>query len=172
MGVPQTSKVFEVAVDKVTVYEDVWEQVDRHQPICGLREEYELEDVVAHLAVSHKDSRLGSSTTNEMSEALLHIFINGPPVSEAQKLVKEDVESWVKAYKRRKLPPPANPGVTSSGKLQGEVQAILVESAVQEEVEEASVQAEVEAAVEAFKLADDQPNYDLDDSAFQSENKY
>ena len=116
--------------------------------------------------------------TNQVSEALLHIFINGPPVSEAQKLVKEDVESWVKAYKRRKLPPPANPGVTSSGKLQSEVQAILVESAVQidiqvqEEVEEASVQVEVEAAVEAFKLADDQPNYDLDDSAFQSENKY
>ncbi|KAK2569829.1 hypothetical protein P5673_005680, partial [Acropora cervicornis] len=115
-------------------------------------------------AVKRVKSRLRSSMTNQMLtnqmlEALLHVFINGPPVSEAQKL------------KRRKLLPPANPanpGVTSSGKLQSEVQANLVDSAVQtdiqvqeeqeEEVEEASVQAEVEAAVEAFKLADDQPN--------------
>lgn len=47
-------------VNKVTVYEDVWEQVDRHQQeelqlaICGLRKEYELADVLAHLAVSGK----------------------------------------------------------------------------------------------------------------------
>ena len=41
----------------------------------------------------------------------------------------------------------------------------------EEEIEEASVQAEVEAAVDAFKLADHQPSYDLDDSAFQSEDE-
>ena len=36
--------------------------------------------------------------------------------------------------------------------------AVQIDIQVQEEVEEASVQSEVEAAVEAFKLADDQPN--------------
>lgn len=41
-----------------------------------------------------------------------------------------------------------------------------------EEVEEASVQAELEAAVEAFKLADQQPSYDPNDSAFQGEDEY
>ena len=130
-------------------------------------------------AVKRVKSRLHSSMTDQMLEALLHISINGPPVSEAQELVKEAVESWSKAKKRRKLLPPANPGATSSGNSQSEVQAILVDSAVQtdiqvdeeEEVEEASVQAEVEAAVEAFKLADYQTSYDSDDSAFQSEDE-
>ena len=37
---------------------------------------------------------------------------------------------------------------------------------------EASVQAEVEAAVDAFKLADHRASYDLDDSAFESEDEY
>lgn len=41
-----------------------------------------------------------------------------------------------------------------------------------EEVEEASVQAELEAAVQAFKLADQQPSYDPNDSAFQGEDEY
>ena len=41
-----------------------------------------------------------------------------------------------------------------------------------EEVEEASVQAELEAAVEAFKLADQQPSYDPNDSAFQDDDEY
>ena len=131
-------------------------------------------------AVKRIKSRFRSSMTNQMLEALLHISINGPPVSKAQELVKEAVESWSKAKKRRKLPPPASPDATSSGNSQTEVQAILVDSAVQtdiqvqeeEEVEEASVQAEVEAAVEAFKLADHQPSYDSDDSAFQSEDEY
>ena len=118
--------------------------------------------------------------TNQMLEALLHISINEPPVSEAQELVKEAVEAWSNAKKRRKLPPSANPCGTPSGNSQSEVQAILVDSAVQtdiqvredEKVEGASVQAEVEAAVEAFKLADHQANYDLDDSAFESEDEY
>ena len=43
---------------KLQLTRDVWEQVDRHQQeelqvaVCGLSEEYELADVVAHLAVS------------------------------------------------------------------------------------------------------------------------
>jgi len=131
-------------------------------------------------AVKRVKSRLRSSMTNQMLEALLHISINGPPVGEAQELVKEAVEAWSNAKKRRKLPPSANPGGTSSGNSQGEVQTILVDSAVQtdiqvqedEKVEEASVQAEVEAAVEAFKLADHQASYDSDDSAFESEDEY
>ena len=130
-------------------------------------------------AVKRVKSRLRSSMTNQMLEVLLHISISGPPVGEAQELVKEAVEAWSNAKKRRKLPPSANPGGTS-GNSQSEVQAILVDSAVQtdiqvredEKVEGASVQAEVEAAVEAFKLADHQANYDLDDSAFESEDEY
>lgn len=131
-------------------------------------------------AVKRVKSRLRSSMTNQMLEALLHISINGPPVREAQELVKEAVEAWSNAKKRRKLPPSANPGGTSCGNSQGEVQTILVDSAVQtdiqvqadERVEEASVQAEVEAAVEAFKLGDHQESYDSDDSAFESEDEY
>ena len=118
--------------------------------------------------------------TNQMLEALLHISINVPPVGEAQEPVKEAVEAWSNAKKRRKLPPSANPGGTSSGNSQSEVQAILADSAFQtdiqvqedEKVEEASVEAEVEAAVEAFKLADHQASYDSDDSAFESEDEY
>ena len=75
-------------------------------------------------AVKRVKSQLRSSMTNQMLEALLHISINGPPVSEAQELVKEAFESWGKAKKRRKLPPPVNIGVTSSGNSQSEVQAI------------------------------------------------
>ena len=131
-------------------------------------------------AVKRVKSRLRSSMTNQMLEALLHISINGPPVREAQELVKEAVEAWSNAKKRRKLPPSANPGGTSCGNSQGEVQIILVDSAVQtdiqvqedEKVEEASVQAEVAAAVEAFKLGDHQASYDSDDSAFESEDEY
>ena len=131
-------------------------------------------------AVKRIKSRLRSSMTNQMLEALLHISINGPPVGEAQELVKEAVKAWSNAKKRRKLPPSANPGGTSCGNSQSEVQAFLVDSAVQtdiqvqedEKVEEASVQAEVEAAVEAFKLADHQASYDSDDSAFESEDEY
>lgn len=131
-------------------------------------------------AVKRVKSRLRSSMTNQMLEALLHISINGPPVGEAQELVKEAVEAWSNAKKRRKLPPSENPGGTSSGNSQGEVQTILVDPAVQtdiqvqedEKVEEASVQAEVEAAVEAFKLADHQASYDSDDPAFKSEDEY
>ena len=44
-------------------------------------------------AVKRIKSRLRSSMTNQMLEALLHISINGPPVSEAQGLVKEAVEA-------------------------------------------------------------------------------
>ena len=46
-----------VNLTKLQFTGDVWEQVDRHQQeelrlaICGLSEEYELADVVAHLAV-------------------------------------------------------------------------------------------------------------------------
>ena len=131
-------------------------------------------------AVKRIKSRLRSSMTNQMLEALLHISINGPPVGEAQELVKEAVEAWSNAKKRRKLLPSANPGGTSCATSQSEVQAFLVDSAVQtdiqvqedEKVEEASVQAEVEAAVEAFKLADHQASYDSDDSAFESEDEY
>jgi len=131
-------------------------------------------------AVKRVKSRLRSSMTNQMLEALLHISINGPPVGEAQELVKEAVEAWSNVKKRRKLPPSENPGGTSSGNSQGEVQTILVDPAVQtdiqvqedEKVEEASVQAEVEAAVEAFKLADHQASYDSDDPAFKSEDEY
>ena len=115
-----------------------------------------------------------------MLEALLHISINVPPVGEAQEPVKEAVEAWSNAKKRRKLLPSANPGGTSSGNSQSEVQAILADSAFQtdiqvqedEKVEEASVHAEVEAAVEAFKLADHQASYDSDDSAFENEDEY
>ena len=129
-------------------------------------------------AVKRVKSRLPSSMTNQMLEALLHISINVPPVGDAQEPVKEAVEAWSNAKKRRKLPPSANPGGTSSGNSQSELQAILAGSAFQtdiqedEKVEEASVQAEVEAAVEAFKLADHQASYDSDDSAFESEDEY
>ena len=130
-------------------------------------------------AIKRVKSRLCSSMTNQMLEALLHISINGPPVGEAQELVKEALEAWRNAKKRRKLPLSANQGGTS-GNSQSEVQAILVDSAVQtdiqvqedEKVEEASVQAKVEAAVEAFKRADHQASYDSDDSAFRSEDEY
>ena len=46
-----------VNLTKLQFTRDVWEQVDKHQQeelqlaICGLSEEYELADVVAHLAV-------------------------------------------------------------------------------------------------------------------------
>ncbi|XP_078346379.1 zinc finger protein 862-like [Oculina patagonica] len=127
-------------------------------------------------AVKRVKSRLRSSITNQMLEALLHITINGPPVSEAQGLIKESVETWNKAKKRRKLPPRASLGAVASGNSQSEVQAaVLVDSAVQtEDAEEASVQAEVEAAVEVFKLpvVDDGGSYDSDDSAFESEDEY
>ena len=86
-------------------------------------------------AVKRVKSRLRSSMTNQMVEALLHISINGPPVGEAQELVKEAVEAWSNAKKRRKLPPSANPGGTSSGNSQGEVQTILVDSAVQTDIQ-------------------------------------
>lgn len=91
-------------------------------------------------------------------------------------LLKKLLRPGATQRKRRKLPPSANPGGTSSGNSQSEVQAILADSTFQtdiqvqedEKVEEASVQAEVEAAVEAFKLADHQASYDSDDSAFES----
>ena len=86
-------------------------------------------------AVKRVKSRLRSSMTNQMLEALLHISINGPPVREAQELVKEAVEAWSNAKKRRKLPPSANPGGTSCGNSQGEVQTILVDSAVQTDIQ-------------------------------------
>ena len=131
-------------------------------------------------AVKRVKSRLPSKMTNQMLEVLLHIPINKPPVGEEQELLKEAVETWSNAKNKRKLPPSANPGGTSSGNSQSQVQAILADSAVQtdiqvqedENVEEASVQAEVEASVEAFKLADHQASYDLDDSAFESEDEY
>ena len=47
-----------VNLTRLQLTRDVWEQVDRHQQeeiqlaMCGLSEEYELADVVAHLAVS------------------------------------------------------------------------------------------------------------------------
>lgn len=131
-------------------------------------------------AVKRVKSRLHSSMTYQMLEALLHISINGLPVAAAEDLVKEAVEAWSNAEKRRKLPPSANPGGTSSGNSQSEAQAMLVDSAVQtdiqvqedEKVEEASVQAEVEAAVEAFKLAAHQASHDSDDSASESEEEY
>ena len=47
-----------VNLTKLQFTRDVWEEVDRHQQeeqqlaICGLSEEYELEDLAAHLAVS------------------------------------------------------------------------------------------------------------------------
>lgn len=50
-------------------------------------------------AVKRIKSRLRSSMTNQMLEALLHISINGPPVSEAQELVEAAVEAWSKAKK-------------------------------------------------------------------------
>ena len=98
--------------------------------------------------------------TNQMLEALLHISINVPPVGEAQEPVKEAVEAWSNAKKRRKLPPSANQGGTSSGNSQSEVQAILADSAFQtdiqvqedEKVEEASVQAEVEVMIRMILL--------------------
>ena len=132
-----------------------------------------VEQHVKCMARERLKSRLHSNMTNQIS-------INGPPVSEAQELVKEAVVSGLKARKRRKLPPPVNPGVTSSGNPQSQVQAIILDSAIQtdiqvqeeEEVEDASVQVEVEATVEAFKLADHQPSYDSDDSAFLSEDEY
>ena len=112
-----------------------------------------------------------------MLEVLLQISINGPPVSEAEDLVKEAVKTWSKTKKRRKLPPAVNHGATTSGNSEIPVQTILVDTAIQtdleadvnEEAEAASLQAEVEAAVEAFKLAADQTSYESDDSAFESE---
>lgn len=98
--------------------------------------------------------------TNQMLEALLHISINGPPVSEAQELVEAAVEAWSKAKKWRKLPPPTNLGAVTSGNLRSEAQAILVDSAVQtdlegdvnDEVEEASVQAEVKLLLKPLNV--------------------
>lgn len=52
-------------------------------------------------AVKRVKSRLRSSMTNQMFEALLHISINRPPVGEAQELDKEAVEAWSNAKKRR-----------------------------------------------------------------------
>lgn len=129
-------------------------------------------------AVKRIKSRLRSSMSNQMLEALLQISINGPAVSEPEDLVKEAVKTWSKTKKRRKLPPAVNLklGATTSGNSEIQVQTILVDTAIQtdleedvnEEVEAASLQAEVEAAVEAFKLPADQ-SYESDDSAFENE---
>lgn len=129
-------------------------------------------------AVKRIKSRLRSSMSNQMLEALLQISINGPAVSKAEDLVKEAVKTWSKTKKRRKLPPAVNLklGATTSGNSEIQVQTILVDTAIQtdleedvnEEVEAASLQAEVEAAVEAFKLPADQ-SYESDDSAFETE---
>lgn len=129
-------------------------------------------------AVKRIKSRLRSSMSNQMLEALLQISINGPAVSKAEDLVKEAVKTWSKTKKRRKLPPAVNLklGATTSGNSEIQVPTILVDTAIQtnleedvnEEVEAASLQAEVEAAVEAFKLPADQ-SYESDDSAFETE---
>ena len=131
-------------------------------------------------AVKRIKSRLRSSMSNQMLEAILQISINGPAVSETDDLVKEAVKTWSKTKKRRKLPPAVNLGATTSGNSEIQVQTILVDTAIQtdleedinEEAEAASLQAEVEAAVEAFKLPADQTSYESDDSAFESEEEY
>ncbi len=125
-------------------------------------------------AVERLKSRLRSSIMNQMLEALLHITINGPTVSEAQGLIKESVETWNKAKKQRKLPPHASLSGVSSGNSQSEVQAaVLIDSAVQtEDAEEACVQTELEADVEVFKLPVHDGSYDSDDFTFESEDEY
>lgn len=114
-------------------------------------------------AVKRIKSRLQSSMSNQMLEALLQISINGPAVSEAEDLVKEAVKTWSKTKKRRKLPPAVNLklGATTSGNSEIQVQTILVDTAIQTDLEEdvneegeaASLQAEVEVAVEAFQAS-------------------
>lgn len=129
-------------------------------------------------AVKRIKSRLRSSLSNQMLEALLQISTNGPAVSETEDLAKEAVKTWSKTKKRRKLPPAVNLklGTTTSGNSEIQVQTILVDTAIQTDPEEdvneeagaASRKAEVEVAVEAFKLPADQTSYESDDSAFQS----
>ena len=133
-------------------------------------------------AVKRIKSRLRSSMSNQMLEALLQISINGPAVSEAEDLVNQAVKTWSKTKKRKKLPPAVNLklAATTSGNSKIQVQTILADIAIQtdleedvsEEAEAASLQAEVEAAVEAFKLPADQTSYESDDSAFESEEEY
>ena len=58
-----------VNLTKLQFTGDVWEQVDSHQQeelqlaICGLSEEYELADVVAHLAVSVEWTKINEQIT-------------------------------------------------------------------------------------------------------------
>jgi len=124
-------------------------------------------------------SRLRSSMSNQMLEELLQISINGPPVSEAEDLVKEAVKTWSKAKKRRKLPPAVNLGATVQPlaipkfHFKSFLSTLLFKLFWrQTSMKKQKQQAEVEAAVEAFKLPAGQTSYESDDSAFESEEEY
>ena len=49
-------------------------------------------------------SRVRSSMKDDMLEALLHVSINGPNVSECRDLIEQVTSEWLKQKPRRKLP--------------------------------------------------------------------